>query len=176
MVNPMMTSTQAAAQDLPDRAEAAGAGTLDRVILVDEGDSGIGVLLLGFLKKAVSREECALCEIAHRPVGKRDAWRKFAARLGVVVDELHRDELRAGWGISRDELPCILSRRGSDVPRILVSREEVVSCRATLKCSKASSWRACQQRRGVDDERQARRDGTARRRSMVRARGRWKHL
>ena len=39
------------------------------------------------------REECALCEITYSPVGKRRAWTACAKRLGLVVDELHRDSL-----------------------------------------------------------------------------------
>lgn len=115
------------------QAEPAGRGTPDRVILVYGGDSGLGAMLLDVLKKAVGREECALCEITYGPLGKRRAWRDCEARLGMVVDELHRDELPDAWNISGEELPCVLARTRSELPRILVSRREILSCRGSVE-------------------------------------------
>jgi hypothetical protein len=100
----------------------------DRVILVYDADSGLVALLLDACKKCVGREDCALCEITYSPVGKRREWAACERRLGVPVDELHRDRLPPAWGISPAQLPCILGRSGEDRPVVLLSREEISSC------------------------------------------------
>jgi hypothetical protein len=105
----------------------------DRLILVYAGDSGVRAMLLDVVKKAVGREECALCEITHSAVGKRGEWAACELRLGIAVDQLHRDELPASWKIDPAELPCILARRGEDVPRVLVSRDEIAACKGRVE-------------------------------------------
>jgi hypothetical protein len=89
-------------------------------------------MLLDLMKKAVGREECALCEITYSPLGKRGVWRACDARLGVIVDELHRDQLPDTWEVSRTDLPCILGRAGVERPFVVVTREEILSCRGSV--------------------------------------------
>lgn len=105
----------------------------DRIILVYDGDSGLRAMLLDVVKKAVGQEDCALCEITYGPLGKRDAWRACEKRLGVVVDELHRDEVPADWKLSRGALPCVLGRVGAGRPFILVTRDEIRACRGSVE-------------------------------------------
>jgi hypothetical protein len=100
----------------------------DRLILVYAGDSGLRAMLLDVLKKAVGREDCALCEITYGPLGKRSAWAACERRLGLRVVERHRDDIPPAWGISSEQLPCVLGQRGSEVPAMLVSREEIAAC------------------------------------------------
>lgn len=100
----------------------------DRVILVYDGDSGLRAMLLDVVKKAAGREECALCEITYGPLGKRGAWRECEARLGVIVDELHRDQLPPEWAITREALPCVLGRVGTERPFVLLSKGEIEAC------------------------------------------------
>ena len=101
---------------------------IDRVILVYDGDSGLFATLLDVAKKLAGREECALCEIAYSPIGKRRAWAACERRLGVPVEELHRDHLPQQWGIARAELPCILGRTGDAPPFVLLGRDEISAC------------------------------------------------
>lgn len=100
----------------------------DRVVLVYDGDSGLRAMLLDAVKKAAGREECALCEITYGPLGKRGEWRACETRLGVIVDELRRDQLPAEWGVERDALPCVLGRVGTEPPFVLLGREQIVEC------------------------------------------------
>jgi len=102
------------------------------VILVYNGDSGLGALLLDVVKKATGREDCALCEITYSPVGKRPAWKACAARLGVAVEELHRDRVPASWAIRPSDLPCILKRVGDEAPSIMLTRAEITACRGSV--------------------------------------------
>jgi hypothetical protein len=116
----------------PHPLELAPARRPDRLILVYDGDSGLGALLLNVVKKTVGREECALCEITYGPLGKRGTWRACETRLGVMVDELHRDQLPDAWGVSRTDLPCILGRVETGRPFVVVPREEILSCRGRV--------------------------------------------
>lgn len=104
---------------------------LDALILVYDADRGVLAALVDVVKKAVGREECALCEITHGPLGKRGAWRACEARLGpeIAVEALHRDELPAAWGLARDQLPCVLGRRGSEPPVVVVPRARIEAMR-----------------------------------------------
>lgn len=100
----------------------------DRIILVYNADSGLGALLLDVVKKAVGREDCSLCEITYSAVGKRAAWSACERRLGIPVEELHRDQLPPEWSIGASELPCILGRVDGERPYLLVSRAELAAC------------------------------------------------
>jgi hypothetical protein len=120
----------------------------DGVILVYDGDSGVRAMLLDVVKKAVGREECALCEITYSAVGKRSAWRKCESRLGVAVSELHRDRLPAEWGIARRELPCILARVRDERPFVLVSRDEISACRGSIEALERAVTTALERREG----------------------------
>lgn len=108
-------------------------GPVDRIVLVYNGDSGLATMLLDVVKKATGREDCALCEIAYSPVGKRRAWAACEARLGVPVEELHRDKLPPAWGVARADLPCILGRMGDERPSVLLSRTDIAGCRRSAE-------------------------------------------
>ena len=105
---------------------------VDRIILVYNGDSGLVALLLDVAKKAAGREECALCELAYSPIGKRRRWVACERRLGLPVEELHRDRIPREWELSRAELPCILGRAGDERPRVLVNRAEIIACHGSI--------------------------------------------
>jgi hypothetical protein len=107
-------------------------GSISRLILVYNGDGGLGAMLLDVLKKATRREDCALCEITYSPVGRRRSWVACARRLGLPIEELHRDELPPAWGIRKEELPCVLGRAGDARPVVLLSRDEIAACRGSV--------------------------------------------
>lgn len=109
-------------------SDSVAATRPDRLILVYDGDGGLRAMLLDVIKKAVGREDCPLCEIVYSPVGKRKAWVECAARLQVPITEMHRDELPAGWGVQREDLPCVLAQSGGAAPYVLVPRDAIVSC------------------------------------------------
>jgi hypothetical protein len=100
---------------------------MNRLILVFDADSGLAAMLLDVAKKAVGREDCALCEITYGPLGKRRSWAACEARLGLEVVERHRDELPVEWEIPRTELPCVLLDRGGARPEILLNRAAIAS-------------------------------------------------
>ena len=102
--------------------------SVSRIILVYNADSGLAAMLLDAVKKATGREDCALCDITYSPIGKRREWAACERRLGVTVEELHRDQVPASWGVGRSELPAILGRRGDDQPFVLLTRAEISAC------------------------------------------------
>ncbi len=108
------------------------ARSVSRIVLVYNADSGLGAMLLDAIKKAAGREDCTLCEITYSAVGKRRQWAACERRLGVPVEELHRDHVPASWGIPRSELPVILGRAGDEPPFVLVSRAEIAACRGRV--------------------------------------------
>lgn len=99
-----------------------------RLILVFDADSGLKAMLADVLKKALGREDCALCEITYSPLGKRQAWRACEARLGMPVRELHRDELPVGWGLEKAQLPCVLVQEGEAKPQTLLTKTQIAAC------------------------------------------------
>lgn len=109
------------------------AAKADRISLVYNADSGLGAMLLDVVKKVVGREDCTLCEITYGPLGKRASWSACASRLGIPVEELHRDEVPAAWGIARSDLPCILGRLGQERPFILLGSRDLAACAGSVE-------------------------------------------
>ncbi len=102
--------------------------TPDRVLLVYDADHGLAATLVDVVKKALGREDCALCEITHGAVGKREAWRRCEAALPVPVVGMHRDEVPAHWLLP--PLPCVVAQRGGDDPVVLVDRAAIEALRS----------------------------------------------
>jgi hypothetical protein len=107
--------------------------TPDRIILVFDADSGWRALVGDVIKKIAGREDCSLCAITYSPVGKKRAWRACESRLGLAVEERHRDQLPAEWQLARAQLPCILVRAGDALPSLLISRDEIAACAGSLE-------------------------------------------
>lgn len=99
-----------------------------RLILVFDADSGLKAMLADVVKKALGREDCALCEITYSPLGKRRAWQACEARLGIPVRELHRDHLPPEWGLERAQLPCVLAQEGEAKPEVLLTKDQIAAC------------------------------------------------
>nr|WP_246363077.1 hypothetical protein [Deinococcus budaensis] len=51
--------------------------------------------------------DCSLCAVTYGPLGMKRAWREYVRGLGADVRFLHRDELRAGFGVSGVALPAV---------------------------------------------------------------------
>jgi hypothetical protein len=100
----------------------------ERLIFAYDADSGLRAMLVDVLKKAVGREDCPLCEITYGSLGKRRQWTECEARIGMAVEELHRDRIPEAWGIGRLQLPCVLIEREEGNPSILIPRSEIVAC------------------------------------------------
>jgi hypothetical protein len=109
----------------------------DRLILVFDADSGWRATLGDVVKKLAGREDCELCAITYSPVGKRREWRAREARIGLAIEERHRDQVPAEWNLGRARLPCILARAGAAMPVLLVSREDITACGGSMAALEA---------------------------------------
>jgi len=125
----------------------------ETLLLVYDADSGLRAKLLDAVKKAVGREECALCEITYSPLGKRRAWTACEARLGLPVREVHRDEVPAAWGIGRHALPCILLQSGAATPTVLLHRSAIQQCGGDLDVLETQVVHALAVARSTEDVR-----------------------
>jgi hypothetical protein len=99
-----------------------------RLILVFDANSGLKAMLADVVKKALGREDCALCEITYSPLGKRQTWQACEARLGLPVRELHRDEVPGVWGLEQTQLPCVLVQEGEAKPEMLLTKSQIGAC------------------------------------------------
>lgn len=108
-------------------------GSATRLILVFDADSGLAAMLADIVKKAVGREDCALCEITYSPLGKRQSWKACEARLGIPVHELHRNEVPANWGLNPSQLPCVLVQVGDATPVDILARDAIASCHGSVE-------------------------------------------
>ncbi len=108
-------------------------GAASRLILVFAANGGLTAMLADVVKKALGREDCALCEITYSPLGKRQAWQACEARLGVPVHELHRDKLPPEWGLDPGQLPCVLLQESAAKPTILLTKADIVACAGQLE-------------------------------------------
>jgi hypothetical protein len=115
---------------------------LDGIVLVYDSDSGLWSMLLDVAKKAVGREDCALCAITYGPTGKRSGWTACESRLGIPVSEMHRDQLPSSWGLGAADLPCIVARSEGRSPTVLLGRAEIVACQGSAASLETALRRA----------------------------------
>lgn len=101
------------------------------LVFVYNADSGIFTGLLDWAHKILSPQTyaCNLCAITYDNLGMRREWRDFLKRLPVPVEFLHRDELRARYGIADADLPAVYRRQGDRLER-WISAAEINACRS----------------------------------------------
>jgi len=72
--------------------------------------------------------QCNLCAITHSALGMRREWKQFLEGLGVPLEFLHADELRARDGAADVPLPAIF-QRGDEGVEVLIDAESINACR-----------------------------------------------
>ncbi len=98
-----------------------------KLIFVYNADSGLFNGLADWAHKIFSPETyaCNLCALTYSNLGMRSDWRQFISQLGVSVEFLHRDELRARYGITGIELPAVLRHHPDAPPQVWLSAEKM---------------------------------------------------
>ncbi|THF70073.1 hypothetical protein E7T06_09210 [Deinococcus sp. Arct2-2] len=71
--------------------------------------------------------ECQLCAVTYGPLGMKREWREFVRRLGPNVRFLHRDELRAEYGLDGVPLPAAFEVQSDGTLREWISAAEMRS-------------------------------------------------
>lgn len=67
-------TSRASIDQKPHPRGLAMSPAVSRLILVYDANGGLAAMLVDVVKKALGREDCALCEITYSPLGKRQSW------------------------------------------------------------------------------------------------------
>ncbi|ADV67155.1 hypothetical protein [Deinococcus maricopensis] len=102
------------------------------LVFVYNADSGVlnGLRDLWVKTVAPERYDCPLCAVTYGPLGMHRRWRDFTCALRRDVTFLHRDELRAQYGLSGVPLPCAFELTPGG-PRVWLSAEQLRAARTT---------------------------------------------
>ncbi|MFQ5849451.1 MAG: hypothetical protein ACE5JU_02540 [Candidatus Binatia bacterium] len=89
-------------------------------------DSGIFNTLVDMAHKIISPQTyaCNLCAITHSNFGMHKEWKEFVESLGVPLEFLHRDELKAKYHIDKVPLPAVFKKVG-DTLELWINSEEI---------------------------------------------------
>lgn len=93
------------------------------LVFVYNADSGPLNALLDAAHRIMSPSTypCRLCALTYSYSGMREDWRAFVRQLGLPVEFLHRDELRAESGVKHVALPAVLIRRDRHLEELVGS-------------------------------------------------------
>ena len=99
------------------------------LVFVYNADSGVFNTLADAAHKIFSPDTyaCNLCALTHTAFGMRGEWRRFLEGLGVPLEFLHADELKARYGVEGVALPAVFEKEGADL-RVAVSADEINAC------------------------------------------------
>ncbi|HYY97151.1 MAG TPA: hypothetical protein VE642_01090 [Pyrinomonadaceae bacterium] len=102
------------------------------LVFVYNAESGVFNALADAAHKIFSPRTyaCNLCALTHTALGMRGEWRRFLEGLGVPLEFLHADELRARYGVEGAPLPAVFERDGVGL-RVLAGADAINAC-ATL--------------------------------------------
>jgi hypothetical protein len=83
----------------------------------DGGLVGEAKYVIGHL---LGRAECALCDITHGPLRRKQTFDALCARLGVPFDVVHRNERSPEVEhATRDDLPCVIALTDAGIVSLL---------------------------------------------------------
>ncbi|MFB9992371.1 hypothetical protein ACFFLM_10385 [Deinococcus oregonensis] len=71
--------------------------------------------------------DCQLCAVTYGPLGMKREWRDFVRQLGPEVRFIHRDELRAEYGLDGVPLPAAFERHSDGTLQQWLSAAEMRS-------------------------------------------------
>ena len=103
-----------------------------KIVFVYNADSGVFNALTDAAHKILSPQTypCSLCALTHSALGMRREWKQFLDGLGVPLEFLHADELRARHPAAAGvPLPAVFRRRGEGL-EVFVGAEEINACRS----------------------------------------------
>jgi hypothetical protein len=104
--------------------------TRPALVFVYNADSGLFNAVADVAHKIFSPRtyQCNLCALTHSALGMRREWREFLGGLGVPLEFLHADELRARYGAAGVPLPAIFIKHGGRV-EVFLDAEAINACR-----------------------------------------------
>ncbi|WP_221090435.1 hypothetical protein [Deinococcus aquaedulcis] len=95
------------------------------LVFVYNADGGLLNGLKDLWHKTVSPHtyDCQLCAVTYGPLGMRREWRTFLQGLNAQVTFLHRDEVRAQFGLSDLPLPAAFVAQGGQLRSWLTAED-----------------------------------------------------
>jgi hypothetical protein len=106
---------------------------INNIIGVYHADGGI----LGELKymtgKFFGKTHCALCDITHSRIGKKDAWKQCEENLGIPIKFVHLNEREPKLEEYTNKItPCIVGKTSTGYIQ-LVNSELLEKCKGDVK-------------------------------------------
>jgi hypothetical protein len=100
------------------------------LVFVYNADSGVFNALADAAHKIFSPRTyaCNLCALTHSALGMRGEWKRFLEGLGVPLEFLHADELKARYGVAGVPLPAIFMSDGETL-EVLTGADSINACR-----------------------------------------------
>jgi len=103
-----------------------GGGAL---VFVYNAESGVFNTLADVAHKIFSPDTyaCNLCALTHTAFGMRGEWKQFLEGLGVPLEFLHADELKARYRVEGVPLPAVFEREGKSL-RVVAGADAINAC------------------------------------------------
>ena len=100
------------------------------LVFVYNADSGVFNALADAAHKIFSPQtyQCNLCALTHSAVGMRKEWKEFLNSLGVPLEFLHADELKARYNVAGVPLPAVFEKDGDEM-KVLAGVDAINACR-----------------------------------------------
>ncbi|MDQ3806300.1 MAG: hypothetical protein M3416_21035 [Acidobacteriota bacterium] len=104
--------------------------TKPALVFVYNADSGLFNAVADAAHKIFSPRtyQCHLCALTHSALGMRREWKQFLESLGVPLEFLHADELRARYGAAGVPLPAVFKKDGERV-EVFLDADAINACR-----------------------------------------------
>ena len=100
------------------------------LVFVYNADSGLFSAMGDVVHRIISPQTypCNLCAITYSISGMRREWAKFLHSLDTPFEFLHRDELKARYGIEGVRLPAVFRKDGNKLA-VWIDADAINSCR-----------------------------------------------
>mmetsp|Transcript_5229 Transcript_5229/g.11031 ORF Transcript_5229/g.11031 Transcript_5229/m.11031 type:complete len:198 (+) Transcript_5229:183-776(+) len=103
---------------------------LAELFVIYDADGTVAGELLYLVKKWFGRGHCAACVITHGPKREKPEFTDWKQRLGVVLHNIHRDEMDIDLynATRRRPFPCVVGRADSGEYVYVMAPEELDKC------------------------------------------------
>jgi hypothetical protein len=112
------------------------------LIFVYNADSGLFNTLTDIAHRIFSPQTypCNLCAITYSAAGMKKEWKDFLDGVAMSMEFLHRDELKARYGIEGAPLPAVFKKVGDELS-VMIDAQAINSCKSIDKLKQLISSR-----------------------------------
>jgi hypothetical protein len=94
--------------------------TIERLTFVYDADGSLVGEVRYWVGTLFGAEHCSLCDITHSRWGRRKEFQECAARLGVPIDYLHRDDVPDAVRAAVPRWPAVVGHDDRDGVHLLL--------------------------------------------------------